>query len=247
MAVESEFKPLIHPMNPESEFLEFLSVIREDIGHKRIAEILSKRAEREMKEDGSYVTQGDLLAQMIIKDHAEERFDDLLIVSEEMKNSPLSPGADTVTIVVDPIDGTENFTSGLPEWGVSVSCYLGGVHRGSLIGCPEFGHWIMTGDTISRHRSRIRGLSSSLSKEEILEATRGFEYRISGCCVYNMMSVIRGSFLSFENPKGVWSWDILGGLNLALEHGLKVELENKPYAGEYLTPDRRYRFKVENR
>jgi fructose-1,6-bisphosphatase/inositol monophosphatase family enzyme len=148
---------------------------------------------------------------------------------------------------VDPIDGTENFTSGLPEWGISVSCYLGGVHSGSLIGCPEIGHWIMTGETITRHRSRIRGLSSSLSKEEILEATQGFEYRISGCCVYNMMSVIRGSFLSFENPKGVWSWDILGGLNLALEHGLKVELENKPYAGEYLTPDRRYRFKVENR
>jgi myo-inositol-1(or 4)-monophosphatase len=234
-------------MNPESEFLEFLSVIREDIGHKRIAEILSKRAEREMKEDGSYVTQGDLLAQKIIKDHAEERFEDLLIVSEEIKNSPISPGSDTVTIVVDPIDGTENFTSGLPEWGISVSCYLGGVHRGSLIGCPEIGHWIMTGETITRHRSRIRGLSSSLSKEEILEATQGFEYRISGCCVYNMMSVIRGSFLSFENPKGVWSWDILGGLNLALEHGLKVELENKPYAGEYLTPDRRYRFKVENR
>jgi len=234
-------------MNPESEFLVFLSVIREDIGHKRIAEILSKRAEREMKEDGSYVTQGDLLAQKIIKDHAEERFEDLLIVSEEIKNSPISPGSDTVTIVVDPIDGTENFTSGLPEWGISVSCYLGGVHRGSLIGCPEIGHWIMTGETITRHRSRIRGLSSSLSKEEILEATQGFEYRISGCCVYNMMSVIRGSFLSFENPKGVWSWDILGGLNLALEHGLKVELENKPYAGEYLTPDRRYRFKVENR
>lgn len=234
-------------MKPESEFLDFLSVIREDIGHKRIAEILSKRAQREMKEDGSYVTQGDLLAQKIIKDHAEERFEDLLIVSEEMKNAASSPDTDTVAIVVDPIDGTENFTSGLPEWGISVSCYLGGVHRGSLIGCPEFGHWIMTGDTISRHRSRIRGLSSSLSKEEILEATQGFEYRISGCCVYNMMSVIRGSFLSFENPKGVWSWDILGGLNLALEHGLKVELENKPYAGEYLTPDRRYRFKVENR
>jgi fructose-1,6-bisphosphatase/inositol monophosphatase family enzyme len=228
-------------------FSDFLCVIREDIGHKRISEILAMRSQREMKKDGSYVTQGDLLAQKIIRDHAGNHFDDLLIVSEEINNPTLCPEADTVTIVLDPIDGTENFTSGLPEWGISVSCYLGGVHRCSLIGCPEIGHWLMTGDTITRYRSRIRGLSSSLSREEILEATQGYEYRISGCCVYNMMSVIRGSFQSFENPKGVWSWDILGGLNLALEHGLNVELENKPYAGEYLTPDRRYRFKVENR
>ena len=54
-----------------------------------------------------------------------------------------------------------------------------------------------------------------------------------------------GSFLPFENPKGANSWGILGGLNLAVEHGLRVEVEGRTYAGEYLEPTRKYRFKVE--
>lgn len=227
--------------------IRFLTAVRDSIGKTHLEEIISKRSQRESKDDGSYVTQGDLLVQNIIRQHMENMLADPLMVSEEMNNASTTPGADAFVIVVDPIDGTENFTSGLAEWGVSASCYHSGIHLASLIGCPEIGHWLMTGDNITRHESRIRGLSSSLTIEEIQESTRGYEYRISGCCVYNMLSVIRGSFLSFENPRGVWSWDILGGLNLALEHGLNVELENKPYAGQYLTPDRRYRFKIENR
>jgi len=152
-----------------------------------------------------------------------------------------------VVAVVDPIDGTENFTSGLPEWGISISCYANGAHIGSLIGCPEMNVWLRTGMPIEQFTSRIAGLSSSLSKEDLLKATQGYEYRVLGCCVYNMINVIRGSFYSFENPKGANSWDILAGLNLALEHNLNVTVEGKEYAGEYLSPDRKYRFKIEQR
>jgi fructose-1,6-bisphosphatase/inositol monophosphatase family enzyme len=115
---------------------------------------------------------------------------------------------------------------------------------GSLLGCPELILWLKSGDSIPNYFSRIRGLSSSLQKEELITATQGHEYRILGCCVYNMINVIRGSFLSFENPKGAHSWDILGGLNLALEHKLKVIVNDKAYSGEYLPADQKYRFWV---
>jgi hypothetical protein len=39
----------------------------------------------------------------------------------------------------------------------------------------------------------------------------------------------------------------LAGLNLALEHGLSVTVEGKEYAGEYLSPHQKYRFKIEQR
>jgi fructose-1,6-bisphosphatase/inositol monophosphatase family enzyme len=107
--------------------------------------------------------------------------------------------------------------------------------------------WLGTGDKCEKFVSRIRGLSSSLTKEDLLAATSGYEYRVLGCCVYNMLNVIRGSFHSFENPKGANSWDILAGLNLALEHGLAVTVEGNKYAGEYLPADQKYRFKVEQR
>jgi myo-inositol-1(or 4)-monophosphatase len=226
---------------------QFLLAARSEIGTLRLAEILSKRDQRKIKEDQSYVTDGDLLVQEIIAKLVKEHLGDALLISEEMENMASYPPPGVTVVVVDPVDGTENFTSGLAEWGTSISCFLDGVHLGSLIGCPELGQWLMSGETVYRFQSRIRGLSSSLNKTEITEATSGHEYRIIGCCVYNMLSVVRGSFLSFENPKGVWSWDILGGLNLALEHGLTVTVENKTYAGEYLTPDCRHRFKIENR
>jgi myo-inositol-1(or 4)-monophosphatase len=206
--------------------------------------ILSVRDQRVAKPDGSYVTKGDLMVQELATQFIAHNFPSACIVSEEMQNPSLALKAECV-FVIDPIDGTENFTSGLPEWGVSICYYEHGCHVHSLICCPEMRWWLGTGDKCVKFSSRMRGLSSSLSKDNLLAATGGYEYRVMGCCVYNMLNVIRGSFLSFENPKGANSWDIIAGLNLALEHGLTVEVEGHKYAGEYLPPDRKYRFKVE--
>lgn len=209
-----------------------------------LEQVLALRDTATGKDDGSFVTEGDLLVQRSVKELVEAHLPGAVLVSEEMRNNAAEDLGERWVVVLDPIDGTENFTSGLPEWGISVSCYRQGTHQGSLIGAPEMGRWLRTGQSLVRFRSRIRGLSSSLSKEDILKVGVGPEYRMLGCCVVNMMAVIRGSFLTFENPKGANSWDILGGLNLALEHGLAVEVDGAPYRGAYLPPDRKYRFKV---
>lgn len=208
-------------------------------------QVMLLREQRSLKEDASFVTDGDMLINSCIKRLIEQQQDEIVVISEEefAGDDNLSSG---YVVVVDPIDGTENFTSGLPEWGVSISCFYEGMHIGSLLGCPEMNRWLCSGDNVHSFFSRIRGLSSSLQKDELIRATQGHEYRIMGCCVYNMMNVIRGSFLSFENPKGAHSWDILGGLNLALEHKLKVTVNDKPYSGEYLPADKKYRFRVEH-
>jgi fructose-1,6-bisphosphatase/inositol monophosphatase family enzyme len=225
----------------------FFDVIKESLGQKYLADILALRATKTQKPDGSYVTQGDLLAQKVILEAANEAFVNPFIVSEEISLNETEPAPEQMVIVIDPIDGTENFTSGLMEWGVSISCYQNGRHVASLLGLPEMNLWLQSGDTLTRHQSRIRALSSSLSKEQIIASTTGYEYRIIGCCVCNMFNVIRGSFFSFENPKGAQSWDILAGLNLALEQNLNVTVEGKTYAGEYLSAHQKYRFKIEQR
>jgi|TARA_B110001469_G_scaffold64138_1_gene61392 fructose-1,6-bisphosphatase/inositol monophosphatase family enzyme len=211
---------------------------------KQLTQVQQLRATRVQKSDGSYVTKGDLLVQEIVIDVITAELDDFQIISEELKNLDVDVHARDV-FVVDPIDGTENFTSGFVEWGVSIAHYRDGSHFASLLLCPEMNLSIQTGDTFERHQSRVRGLSSSLSMEDLINATQGYEYRILGCCVYNMMCVLRGSFCSFENPKGANSWDILAGLNLALEHGLKVIVNDEEYHGEYLPHTQKYRFKVE--
>ncbi len=222
----------------------FFDELRATLQGEALAEVLALRDTPTAKPDGSFVTQGDLLVESIVMELATRHLPGVFVISEEGDPTRVEPVAGAWVVVVDPIDGTENFTSGLPEWGVSVACYRDGVHAGSLLGAPELGRWLRTGDTVQRHRSRIRGFSSSLSKEQILQVGTGPEYRMIGCCVVNMMAVIRGSYLSFENPKGANAWDILAGLNLALEHGLQVEVNGRRYAGEYLPPEGRYTFKV---
>ena len=214
---------------------------------QRLADILALRQVKRLKPDQSYVSEGDLLCQKVIFDYFGKLNLNLRFVSEEqpeIERVELEP--DTFIIVIDPIDGTENFVSGLKEWGIGISIYHGGQHVESLIALPELGEFLVSGDTVPKYESRICGVSSSLDREDLLRLEPGFEYRIIGCCMYNMFNVIRGSYKKFQNPRGAHAWDILPGLNLALEHGLEVTVESEAYHGELLQPTGKYRFQVRN-
>ncbi|WP_239018525.1 inositol monophosphatase family protein [Sphingobacterium corticibacterium] len=198
-----------------------------------------------LKEDNSYVSKGDLLCESLIKDCIRTEFPGYALISEESPEDNMKAFEADKIIILDPIDGTENFVSGLKEWGVAVCVYEHGKHVESMLALPELDLYMKTGDQVPRFESRIAGISSSLTKEDILKLEDGFEYRIIGCCVYNMYNVVSGAFYSFENPKGAKVWDIIPGLNLALEHHLKVTVNNKSYHGELLRPDQKYIFRVE--
>jgi myo-inositol-1(or 4)-monophosphatase len=149
--------------------------------------------------------------------------------------------------VLDPIDGTENFCSGLKEWGVSLSLWNGSDHAGSLLMLPELGDFMATGVPIERVRSRITGYSSSIHPTIVSEILQGGEARIFGCAVYNMFNVTRGALARFVNPKGARSWDLLAGLMLAREHGCEILVDGQAYDGAFLEPDRRYRVDIRHR
>ncbi len=202
--------------------------------------ILALRGDRELKYDGSFVTKADFLIQEIIQDYFHANFSNCTFISEEKKNEIVDLSTSEITVMVDPIDGTENFTSGLPEWGVGISIYNFDKHAASLLFMPQLNLSLSSGDKINYFESRIDGLSSSLSKEGLLSIPMSQEYRILGCSMYNMFNVIQGSYRSFTNINGVNAWDLLPGINLALEHGLKVKIDEKKYNGEFLQPNRKY-------
>ena len=218
---------------------------------KKIIQLNTKQAvalrkEKELKPDGSFVSKGDLLIQEKVEEYTEGLGDEYFLISEEKDNSGFSFDQYTYAIIIDPVDGTENFVSGLKEWGVGVSVYQAGKHLESLIALPELDLYIQSGDTFPKYESRIYGISSSLTREQLQSLEQGYEYRIIGCAMYNMYNVITGSYALFQNPKGAYIWDLLPGLNLALENNCKVTVEGKPYGGEFLSPDRTYRFRVEH-
>jgi len=211
-----------------------------------LPQVLEARSDMRLKDDNSYVSAGDLLVQSIIIDWAGRHLPTHRIISEEMAQpeAPWEPNGSYV--IIDPIDGTENFVSGLREWGVGVSVYTNGAHRESCIFLPELNDVQITGMAWRRHRSRIVGLSSSLSPKDVEELpwSRDVEFRIIGCAMYNLLMAARGSFKVFENVNGVNCWDILPGLNLALEAGCQAWVDGAPYHGELLFPVKKYRVKI---
>lgn len=211
-----------------------------------LPEILARRGEISWKADGSPVTQADILLEDRLADWLGERLPGLTLIGEESYAGDPAP-RDGWIAMLDPIDGTENFCSGLKEWGVSLSLWRGRDHAASLLLLPELDEHLATGQAIPRLRSRITGFSSSISPEIVAGIADAGEARIMGCAVYNLYNVARGALARFVNPKGAHAWDLLAGLMLAREHGCDISINGEAYDGSFLEPDQRYRVDIRHR
>lgn len=211
-----------------------------------LPEIEQRRYDIVWKPDGSPVTAADIYVEDSIRQLLQERITGLAFIGEESWTPEMDISAEW-RAVLDPIDGTENFCSGLKEWGLSLSIWQGDRHAGSLLMMPELGDVMTTGNIPQVPRSRIVGFSSSYHPEIGLGLEANPEGRIMGCAVYNLFNVIRGSYSRFINPKGARSWDLLAGVALAREAGCEVIVNDRPYDGQFLEPDQRYRVDIRHR
>lgn len=228
-------------MNVEAILQDAWELVRDNL-----PKTLSLRKEITWKPDGSPVTKADYWHEELLGGFLRERIPGVLLVAEES----YVPGMDLTTqwmAILDPIDGTENFCSGLREWGVALSIWHLGEHKGSALMMPELGDAIISGQPVEKFDSRIVGLSSSYNAEIGKIIADSPESRIMGCAVYNVYNVIRGSVARFVNPKGAYCWDLQAGVSLAAEHGCEVILEGELYRGQLLDPNKRHRVDIRHR
>lgn len=87
------------------------------------------QAQATEKADGTLVTQSDQWADQAIREAIAQAFPDHGVLSEEVEH--IFPDKEWCW-VIDPIDGTTNFTRGIPLWAIS----LGLLYQGT----PVFGH-----------------------------------------------------------------------------------------------------------
>lgn len=227
------------------------NILRESISNvlDEIVRLCNLRVSKEfrLKEDNSIVTHIDEK----ITEYIESLLrDNTILISEENKNRDTSK-AERV-IILDPIDGTENFISGSPLFGVSFSSYLNGKHEFSFLYFPRLDKfagsskgYVTKGNL--NFKSRIVALSSSMSIEEIMQfkSDKYEEYRITGCCVYNIYNVMKGVFKSYRN-KRAWVWDFIGGFNIAINNGIDVFVNGEKYEGQLLDCTKRYDIEIRN-
>lgn len=83
------------------------------------------------KQDGTPVTEVDLVVDRRIRERLEAAFPDHDVISEE---GDTTWQGHAWTWVVDPIDGTSNYTAGIPWWSISIAL----LHHGHPVyGCIE--------------------------------------------------------------------------------------------------------------
>ena len=193
------------------------------------------------------VTQADVEVELLLARGIAERFPDDAFLGEETGPSRLA-GAHGVW-VVDPIDGTQPFVSGMASWCVSIAYVQDGVLQFGFVHNPPLGELFegglgrpasLNGRPIAPHPGRAVtdgivavGYAPRIPVEEILPVLErllrsgGLYYR-NGSGALMLCYVACGRLLGYIEPH-LNSWDCLGALAVAQAAGARTN--------DYLTGD----------
>lgn len=198
------------------------------------AEVLARATElrRESSKGGvDLVTQADGLSERLLVEALAERFPEHAIAGEE--GSRRGPAGARFTWHVDPIDGTCNFSRGLPYWALSVgladghdpllgcihlpamgSTLTGGRDHGGTLDGVELplltapgaeGTWVVATDWPWKlsERPRTNALIGRL-------ASRIRQYKTYGSAAVDLLHVATGKVDAYAIP-GIFPWDQCAG------------------------------------
>lgn len=128
----------MHPMTLHSE-MDRLAQFADTLADTTDAMAMTyfrKPLDIEVKPDDSPVTQADRAIETAIRQQISDAFPTHGILGEEHEDARLD--ADHIW-VIDPIDGTKSFLSGMPSFGTLIACLVGGVPGIGVISIPPTG------------------------------------------------------------------------------------------------------------
>jgi myo-inositol-1(or 4)-monophosphatase len=190
-----------------------------------------------LKNDQSIVTEADFASDELISKSIREVFPDSIILSEELATSITSPefSNDRSVWIVDPLDGTTNFSLGMHIWGVLITRLVGGVPAETVHYFPALqelytarhgeGVW-MNGKAIRvqpPRKDRPTTFFSCCSRTyHKYQLEVPYKTRILGSAGYSFCCLARGAALiSFEATAKIW--DIIGAWLIVSEAGGFIE------------------------
>lgn len=213
--------------------LQFAIQLARDTGQLLLGFFDPGGTKTKIKEDFSVVTEADLSADRLITEAIQNKFPDDGIISEELQ--PEVGSLNSAVWVVDPLDGTTNFSLGLPIWGISIARVVNG--------WPEIG--VAYFPFMKELYSATRGSGATLNGDQIhtqpplpgqpnsffscctrthqhYDVSIRYKTRILGSACYTLCAVARGmAVVGFEATPKIW--DISSGWLIAEESGAAVE------------------------
>jgi myo-inositol-1(or 4)-monophosphatase len=201
------------------------------------------------KGEDNPLTDADLAANQILEQHLRAALPEAAWLSEETADTPERLGQPLVWIV-DPLDGTKEFTLGIPEFVVSVALVVDGVARlgvlynpiqeqlfTGIIGGPNGDQATFNGQEcrVSAH-PELAGARVVCSRTEMKKgwfdkyAADGLSPLPVGSVAYKFGLVAAGQAEATFTPQPRSEWDIAGGVAIVEAAGGRCsDRHGKPY------------------
>ena len=186
-----------------------------------------------LKEDYSVVTEADLSADQLITQAIQREYPADKLISEELQ--PAIGEVDAAVWVVDPLDGTTNFSLGMPIWGVSIARIVDGWPSIGAVYFPivnelftaqrSYGAFL-NGEQIHT-QPPIPGRPTSFFScctrtHQRYDVSIRYKTRILGSACYTLCAVARGmAIIGFEATPKIW--DIAASWLIVTESGGVIE------------------------
>ncbi|MBC7282235.1 inositol monophosphatase family protein [Hoeflea sp.] len=225
---------------------------------------LDDGAVQEKTSAADLVTEADVAAERMITAALLERFPGSLVIGEEaVSDNPALlddwSKTDRRAFVVDPIDGTFNFASGVPSFGVMLAVVEAGETVAGIIHDPVGQDWIMAEKGAGAVLRRLDGRESALRVARPANAmaamigSASWQYmpeperslvaaNLAQClgnvgyrCAAQEYRLLAGGHIDFALYNKLMPWDHLAGALITQEAGGHVRrFDGSPYTPEHV-------------
>ncbi len=200
---------------------------------------LQSEVTRAVKHDGSVLTEADTELNASLTDTIRQSFPDANIIAEE-HNEAFSAGREW-TFTIDPIDGTDAYSQGMPGWCVAVGIHdrelrpLGGIVAAPRWGTdPERGLFAYhlpdgreeiigadPGDGESRSKASSLMVGSKIHKRYDLSVYPG-KIRSFGSSILHTLAVYIHPDVAASVLTPAYIWDISAAHGIIVQHGIET-------------------------
>jgi myo-inositol-1(or 4)-monophosphatase len=198
--------------------LEFVTQLTKEAGDLLCNYYQNTGIQATLKSDRTVVTEADLAADKLLRTRINEAYPEDGIISEEA--GTIYPSGKSVVWVIDPLDGTTNFSLGLHYWGISIARIIDGRPDLGVLYFPLLDELFTAtkagGAYLNGSQLEVKLPNPSQPTSFFSCCSRAYRYydvniryktRILGSAAYGLASVARGSaILAFEVTPKIWDF-----------------------------------------
>ncbi len=198
-------------------------------------------AVRSFKTDGSVVTAVDLAIDKALTDIIQKYYPGVNIIAEEASSSIYNPECE-YTFALDPLDGTDTYSMGMPGWSIALGLLrnlepVGGIlyapswglGPGSLIVAEEDGEVTLNGHPLAPGKETaypLQIMAPSTAHRYFNFSRFPGKVRNSGSSIISMAAIILHSQISGALINNSFIWDIAASHAIIKKLGFDLEYLN---------------------